>query len=454
MSKYIAMTAISTYENQKLDLNRRMTSPGDFRFVSASVAGIDFIGRLISITIFEDLGPSARVTGEMLCIDTQNAPSTMPFIGGETVKFSIKDCYGVQEDFEFTLTKVSNRSPISLGSLSYVIHFACTASILSSMRKISKAYQKKKFEEIAKDVIDSYMTAPGKSIDYDFAETNSLLSCVIPNWRPSHALTWITSRAVCGQTEFSYSPYTTFMERSGKITSVPLDFLYSESSNVTKGQIGLKFGRPNVPGTTPSLVSDPRMSHQILALEDLNIVKTTDYIENLMAGMYSNEVTKIDLFTRTNDSLSYSYVSETRESSHISLNGNPFVREGMLGFDEPSHWRSAVSHHGLFSDMNYKAEINDYIHYHVSKWQQTEQMIIQGVLPGHFGLRVGQKYEIDLPSYRDISTTEDRKDYYYSGKYIVEKIKHEFAADNHYYATCQFFTDSVSKKIEKIEERP
>jgi hypothetical protein len=426
-----------------------MTSPGDYEYKSCKIAGKEFIDKVVSIVIFEDK-MLPYVTGEIVCVDTANVPSFLPIIGGEKIEFTIRDCFNDIEDFVFYVTKVSDRAPISLGSLSYRIHFVTGIGILSAMRKISKAYQKTKSEDIAKDIIDNYLTTPGDSLTLDYSSTSNQLSCIIPNWRPAHALKWIASRSVSAREDHSYSPYVIFQERNQKLTLAPLDFFYDEASNKTKGEMVIKSGRPTVENGIPTLQSDPRMPSHLLAFEDFRVIKTTDYIENLMNGMYSNEVTQVNLFARTLESNEFNYLHEFPESKH--LNGFPFVREGMLGYDEPSHWRSLASHDGLFSDMDPTAKINDYVHLHVSKWQQTEQLVVEGVLPGHFGLRIGQKYEINIPAFRNISRqTKQMFDEYYSGKYIIESIKHEFAADRHYYATVRLFSDSVSKQIEVIK---
>ncbi|AKE44750.1 tail protein [Sinorhizobium phage phiM9] len=442
------MTQISSYENKPLLTARKMTSPGDYEFKSCRIAGKEFIDKLVSITLFEDM-TKPYITGELVCIDTQNVPSSLPLIGGEKIEFSVSDCFRDTEDFVFYVTKVADRTPISLGSLSYVIHFSSGIGILTAMRKVSKAYQRTKPEDIISDLLTNYLSIPGETLELDFSPTSNLLSCVVPNWRPAHAVKWIASRSIASRQDHSYSPYTVFQERNSKLTMAPLDFFYDESTNITKGEMTIKHSRPTIPGQLPSLQSDPRMPSHLLAFESFNIVKTTDYIENLMNGMYSNEVSQINLFARAFEENEYSYLHEFSNSKH--MNEFPFVRENMLGFDEASHWRSVASHDGLFSDMDPSAKINDYVHMHLAKWQETEQHVVQGVVPGHFGLRVGQKYEINIPAFKDVSRqTQQIFDEYYSGKYLVESIKHEFSADRHYYATLQMWTDSVSKKIEPI----
>ena len=439
-------TQITSYETEKLNTNRKISSPGDFLFKSFKIENIDILDKVLSVVIFEDMNLQ-YVTGEIVCLDTMNIPSFAPLIGGERITFSIRDCFGDTEDFSFILTKVSDRAPNSLGSLTYSIHFVSDVGVLTSMRKVSKAYGNMLTEDIADDIVKNYLVIDNKEPKLNIFQTGNPISCVVPNWRPLHALRWLASRAVSSQTAFAESPYVVFQDRKNEFFYVPLDFLYDESTNVTKEELKFKSGRPTT--GVPTLQSDVRMREHIVSFEDFEIVKTTDFIENLVNGMYKNEVTEVDLLARALTSYEYEYGNDFSSSKH--LNEFPFIRDGMIGGDEPSHWRTVTSHDGLFSDMKAESSISKNIHRIISKWQQTEQMVIKAVLPGHFGLRIGQKYEIKIPSYKNISRqTDQRNDEYYSGKYIVEKIKHEFAADRHYYTTVQMWSDSVSKKIEVI----
>jgi hypothetical protein len=443
------MASIASYETSKLVTNRKITSPGDYRFLKCKIGGVEYIDKIVSAVMFEDM-TKPYTTGEILCLDTKNIPSALPIIGGEKIELSIKDCFGDIEDYEFYVTKVSDRHPVSLGSLSYNIHFSSGIGVLTSMRKISKAYQKMKTEDIISDIMTNYLSFPGETISVDWSDTQNQISCIIPNWRPAQALKWLASRAMSARTEHQYAPYVIFQERNKKFTYAPLDFFYDEASNVVKGEMSIKHSRPSPEGQMPSLLSDPRMPSHILAFEQFKVVKTTDFIENLSNGMYSNQVTQINLFARVLESQEYKCATNFNDSKH--LNPYPFLRDGMIGADEPSKWISVAVHDGLFSDMDPSAYINPFVHYHTAKWQDTEQNIVQGVLPGQFGLRIGQKYFIKIPAFMSISQqTQQREDEYYSGNYIVSAIKHEFAADNHYYATCEMFCDSLSKKVEVIQ---
>lgn len=440
------MAEILSYEKNKHDPNKTVSYPGEYSLDSVTIDGVDFLAKVATIIIFEDLN-LPYVTGELIVVDTQNIASFLPLIGGETLKFKIRDCYMVEKEFEFILGRVSDRKPVSLSSMTYRVKFVSKSYINTKAKKISKAYPKMRTEECFMDVASLYLDIDPKNIKW--VPTASPISCIIPNWRAAHAMKWLASRSICSRAEFSNSPYVVFEEKTGDIFFLPLDFLYNENTNVSRGKIQVKYGR-NTMDDNASIAYHERMGVHQLSLEDFEIIKTTDYGENLENGMYNNMVQQVDAFARDSSNFNHSYEVDFPDSQH--LNKYPFLREGdnALGGSNVSYWQTIPKNDGLFSDMDSSSVINPKLYSHISKWQQTEQMIVRGVLPGSFELRIGQKYELEIPSYRDATSFGiQEKDPYFSGNYIVEAIKHEFAPSNKYFATVQMFTDSLDRKIEK-----
>lgn len=434
------MQNIQQYESTKHDLSKPMSYPGHCQIHEVMIAGVEFTNKAVSIVIFESL-TNNFVSGEMLIADTQNLASNIPLVGGEEITMEIEDCYGKRETMKFYLTKVSNRTPVGPGLLSYSIHFGCKVFLLNALRKVSRAFQSSRTETAIDTILREYL----EHHDIDVVQTSNNISCIIPNWRPLYALNWLASRSVSSQDEFASSPYLIFKERTGKMNLLPLDFLYSEATNMSKGELSIKYGRMTE-DADPTIAQNERMGVHLYSFEDFKITKTTDFVENLLMGMYNNVVQEIDLFARDTNFFEYSYTNEFAKSQH--LNKFPFHRPGMFSDGETSHWRSIPTHDGLFSDESASARIDSRTHQHVAKWQQTEQMVVVGKLNGSFDLRLGQKYRIDIPSYTSISTnTMSANDETFSGEFIVEMIKHEFTPGDKYYATVQLFTDSLSKEI-------
>lgn len=438
------MAELTYYEKTKHDPNKPLSFPGEYRLESVTVAGRDFLNKVGSIVIFEDLS-LPYVKGEMNIIDTENLASAIPLIGGEEIKFTIRDCYSQSVDFLFYLDRVADRSPVSLGSVRYTIRFASKSYILSKARKISKAYQKMATEDITKDVLVNYLGHTEEQFNY--VPTSRPISCILPNWRPSYGLKWLASRSISARSEFANSPYLVFEEKTGNVNFIPLDFLYNVETNVERGTATVKYGR-NTLDNDPSIAYHERMGTHQLSLERFEIVKTTDFGDNLESGMYNNVVQEVDMFARDTNYFEYKYLEEFGKSQH--LNKFPFARENnsLEAQDLTSYWQTIPKNDGLFSDMTSEAVVNPNVYSFISKWQQTEQMVVRGVLPGSFELRIGQKYRIDIPAYQSASTMGvQHPDEYFTGNYIVEVIKHEFTPAGKYFASIQFFTDSVERKI-------
>nr|CAI3971267.1 tail protein [Ochrobactrum phage ORM_20] len=438
------MAELSSYEKNRHDPDKPLTFPGEYRLEEATVAGRNFLNKVGSIVIFEDLS-LPFVKGELNIIDTENLASVIPLIGGEEIKFTIRDCYNQTLSFTFYLDRVADRRPVSMGAVRYTIRFASKSYILSKARKVSKAYQKMKTEDILKDLLKNYLDHPEDK--FHFVTTERPISCIIPNWRPSYGLKWLASRSISSKSEFSESPYLIFEEKNGDMNFVPLDFLYNKETNIVRGDCKVKFGRNSI-DNDPSIAFHERMGTHQLSMESFEIVKTSDFGDNLEFGMYNNVVQEVDTFARDTNYFEYKYLDEFKKSQH--LNEFPFAHEknSLEAQDLTSYWQTIPKNDGLFSDMNSEASVNPNVYSFVSKWQQTEQMVVRGVLPGSFELRVGQKYRIEIPAFQSASTLGIQEpDSYFTGNYITEVIKHEFSASGKYFASVQFFTDSVERKI-------
>ena len=438
------MAELTYYEKNKHDPSKQLSFPGEYRLESATVAGRDFLNKVGSIVIFEDLS-LPYIKGELNIVDTENLASGIPLIGGEEIKLTIRDCYNTSLDLTYYLDRVIDRRPISLGSVRYTIRFASKSYILTKARKISKAYQKMKAEDIVKDVLNGYLDVPLEK--YHYVPTERPISCILPNWRPSYGLKWLASRSVSSRSELSESPYLIFEEKDGQMNFIPLDFLYNKETNVERGTVSVKFGR-NTLDNDASIAYHERMGTHQLSLEQFEIVKTSDFGDNLESGMFNNVVQEVDLFARDTNYFEYKYLEEFKKSQH--LNEFPFARDNnsLEAQDLTSYWQTIPKNDGLFSDMTSEASVNPNVYSFISKWQQTEQMVVRGILPGSFELRIGQKYRLEIPAFQSATTLGvQQPDAYFSGNYVTEVIKHEFSAAGKYFASVQMFTDSVERKI-------
>lgn len=397
--------------------------------------------KIIGFNIYESLS-KPYLTGELRILDTQNMASRLPILGGEKIIMTVEDCYGKEREFVFYATKVVSRKQSSLSSLTYQIHFASRFYIESSMKKISKSYITKLGEEIIADLLSETNFDLSR---YNFFDSNKPFCCIIPNWRALESIKWVSSRTITDDQRFDSSPTVTFSDINQDIYTVPLDFLYDESTNTTRGKLYYKWQRPS--NKDAALIYNKRTPEHLYTFErGPDIIKTSDVIENSVYGMYSNDTQEIDVFARDTQTHIYRYSSDFENSQHLGDK-----RFDADTFDAPdiAHWRTIISSDALFSQENHMNKIESVLHKHVSKFQQTENLVIRGVLPWSGDLRVGQKYDIEMPSFSN-TTKADRGlqeiDKTLSGTFIISSIKHEFsAANNNAVAVVEMFRDALTE---------
>ena len=239
------------------------------------------------------------------------------------------------------------------------------------------------------------------------------------------------------------------MDNDENIYTVPLDFLYRESTNRTQGRLFLNWQRPNNPGGDNSVLYNQRMiQHQLSFLKGPVFVKTPDIIENLYQGMYSNRVQEIDTFTRDSNDHFYDYQENFRQSAHLAP--EPIEIDSRFEIDDDNRpmCRTIISSDGVFSQENHLGKIENTVSGHISKIQQTKNIILNGVIPGSFSVRTGQKWSFDVPKQSDGSTEDmglQEIDERYSGTYLISGIAHEFAQNGNYSMSTEFFRDSLSR---------
>ena len=441
------MPAISNYNLQRYQ-TREVVTPGSYEFVSASIgSGLrteDFLNKILAMNVYESLH-TPYLTFEVFCLDTENLVSELPIQGGEIVTITVRDCHRETRTHTFRVTKVSDRRPESVSSLTYTIHGVTSNVVFSHTRKISESHIKMRPERIMESVLTEHMRFPSSDFLYDPGAED--ICCVLPNWRPLEALMWLNSRNQSRR--FPRSPYKTFMTVDEEIYHTSLDLLYNDGTNVSRGPLYTYFNRQGQDGT--SLISDDRMTRHLYSFTNFDNVKTAELLENLTQGMFSTRVQEVDVFERKDENHYHTYATEFNQTEHLGR--RPYRIDGVTlaglentadqGVTSP-HWRTILRHPGLFSQEDIASKPENYIADHTSKLQQMENYKIKGVLPGSFELKVGQKYSIDIPQYSNVESgnTIQSVDRLMSGDFVVENIKHSYSPTL-YTARCLFFKDAL-----------
>ena len=408
-----------------------LTNPGDYRVLDFTIEGkngkVSIPNKLVGFTIYENLF-TPYMTAEFLLLDTDNLPSLLPLEGGEKIEVKIVDCLKVERTNKFRVTKVTERSPVSPSSITYMIHATSEVVVNSHANAISRSVINKLAEEEIEQIL-SDLKFDGK---FYSSESTSPICFMIPNWRPMKAVSWISRRSISKQ--FADSPYVTFMTINEDIYHLPLDLLYKSPK---RKNLTWKANKSGVGGGI-RLQNDPRMEEHLYSFLDFNVYNTSNTLQNLSSGMFKTRVQMIELFSRTDVDDFYDYADEFGKTEHL---GTTPIELYDIEVGNESFWRTIYQHTGHFSQEKSESTYAIHSSSHNSKMQQMKNFVIHGKLPGHTDLSVGQKYNIRVPSFSD-SLDYQQEDPYLSGDYVIEAIKHDFFHNNQYTVSIKAFRDS------------
>jgi len=436
------MAAITTFNQRQLN-DTNPYFPGDYSVRSMKIDDLEIKNIQVQIDLFESIFSSV-VTGSVVIVDNENLLSSLPILGGETIRLELESRGSTSEIVkEFYVTKVTDVKKLSMTSLVYTIHFVSKAGVESELRRVSKSYMNVRVEDAVSDIFETQFSDAVLS----YYQSSNTQCVVLPNWTAMYACSWLASRAASDR--FDTSPYM-FFENMDSHYLIPMDMLHSDDTNVEVAQCVIDPIKITASETEQlSVVHDPRMTKDNFQFESYEIIKTTDAMENIVNGLYNNTANTLNLMERTWYSQEFSYLDNYSDSEHLNARhgqNHPFVKTNSPLLDDTNPYRRIIAYHpGLFSQSTQtNLDYDSFTHTKVSKFQQIENFKIRATMPGHLGLRAGHKLYFEPPALQSANVLKQWKnDTRYSGQYIVDSIRHVFMPDK-YHQVLEMYRDSLS----------
>jgi len=117
--------------------------------------------------------------------------SITPTTNRENVKPSNKSKDGEEIQGSFFVHNIKSNRSIDFIHDEMVLEFISAEGVKDKLKKVSKAYSKKKRTEIIKQIYSDYLET-NSSLEGN-PESEHEFSCVIPNWSPSKSIHWLMS---------------------------------------------------------------------------------------------------------------------------------------------------------------------------------------------------------------------------------------------------------------------
>lgn len=436
--------------NSKVFSREPTQFPGFYTLEKLTLNGTDISDLWVQFDIVESISFPV-LTGSIQIVDHRNIINDLKMSGDDSLFIKVNDQTHEKIEAEFKIFKISNRTTVNYGVLSYTLHFVSKELFKDHYTKISKAFSQAFYEDVTQKILKENLESSKPIL---FEKTVSKQSFVIPNWSPIHAINWMAGRAKSENSEYDGGNFL-FFETIKGFNFISLDNLYDENQNKTYGTVSF---RPMRSSEDFKLTYDKRIPKDTLVFEEYNISKSYDTLENMKNGMYANKNIFVDVASGKIDTETFNYVEDFNLGKHLGSGQKhqeayPLVEKTFKPIENPEQSvRVIPSHQGLFTkDQDGGSLQKEWLPAKISQKQQLENFKIQGILPGHIGLVAGMQVKFSYPNIKNVSTkSEFEEDIYYSGQYLITDVRRIFQKDK-FYLSIQMIKESLSFPLEGLD---
>ena len=412
---------------------------------AASGAVIDLKDQFASVNIYEDIFKNA-LTGDISIVDTNNLLTNLPIIGQEKLKLRLvtpnaddDNSRTIAVDFTdtpFYIYKVASKVSINDNTNAYTLSFTTPEAVRSNRIRVTQAFSGEPSVEIVKKIFRDEDLLNSKK-EFYYEETTNNFKFVSPSMRPFDFINSVARR--CLSKEYNYAPTFLFYE-----TVKGYWFRTIDSMMDTKNpRFVFKEETPNI---LPEGHKKPEVNTTLTNILSYSLMSSTDVMMNMRKGMYGSNLLMIDLVNKTVENHNYNYFDDFSEDKHVdefNLYGSQNAPLGsqarddygnrLSDYDQSKTYMQAVDReapNGLYSarhDGQYDYSGTDiWLQRRMGRFSAIDSAITLRIeVPGNTSLQVGDMVGIDMRNQGMLA--EDERDPIYSGRYLISKLKHEFA---------------------------
>jgi hypothetical protein len=404
--------------------------------------------KVIGIELYEDLF-STSMSGNLVLLDIDNISENGPIIGQEflTLKISTPSLEDNDLSFTFNIHKVGTKTEANKNVQLLVLNFITPELLRNNRTRVSKSYTDT-ISNIVKDVLKDtrYINTKKKLF---IEPTSGIRKVVSPNYHPYRFITNLTSESINSKGSQNYM----FFENSRGIHFKTLDSISETDTifNYSMGDVGM------INGKTVDIGKD---FERPLAM---TIVSNNDMLLNTMSGMLGSKIIKYNMYNKTYETTRYGYFADFELNK--TIDSNPVYNDNFIdefqntigSFSDAKMYLQPVTSDGKH-DIQHTNEINSYSYTPIGISNNLLQRrakiteINSGInvslkVNGNTIIAVGETINISFPV---VGRPHDSGEFdkYYSGKYIITTLKHQFdIANRRHTIEMSAAKDSISTKL-------
>jgi hypothetical protein len=362
--------------------------------INAEGVSIEISNLVVDLQLRQDLFVGF-MSGEMLVADGIGLFNSAAMRGSEYLGINLLQPGKTNAEIKrvFRIHKVSKRASSNAGiAQSYIVHFLADEMVQSNLINVSKAYKKTTISRIVEDITLNYMSL--KNVDIE--NTTQQVDVIIPSWRPTKALRWLSKRAENGKkhTFMFYQDMDGYHFRS-------LHSMYEDEPAIN---YELSY--------QPKNVGEPNQKHNLTAIDSYKAERDCDVLSQYRRGGTSMRLLGVDPIHRV------------IKDNELSLADVPVMDKFNLTDDMQSPVNTDTvytqydARRSLFlQTKGTSTEVGD----DATKWirhVQNEGLLNNNsytfVIPGNFDMNIGKTVWISFPNYNK------------SARYLIVGVVHVF----------------------------
>ena len=404
-----------------------------------------------SIDIFEDMF-STSLSGSITILDIDNIAENGPVIGQEYMTLKITTPTLDEQEINFTnssfaIYKVTVRESISQDTQLLALSFISPELLRDKRVRVSKSYTDS-IDRIVESVLtDARYINTNKDVYIE--PTSGIRKIISPNLHPYAFINNLMQESVTAKNS---APYFFFFENLKGIHFKSFDRILSEDS------IG-EFNVGNLPSLENKSVNPEKDFSRAI---EFQVNSNNDMLLNIQGGMLGSSTIKYNIYNKSYEKLQYNYFIDFEKFGRIDENplyNNNDIDEfgnniGSFG-DARIHLHPTTgsgdldtSHTNETSSYSYVPnKLNESILFRRAKIMELNNAVsITMKINGNTTIAAGQTINLTVPVSGRIHEKEN--DEYYSGRYLITKLRHSFSqTDKKHEILLTASKDSFGKEL-------
>ena len=430
---------------------------------TSSGSTIDISNAAVGIDIYESMFTTS-LSGTITIIDVDDLATNGPIIGQEYLSLKLTTPGLDKEEIDFTnstfcIYKVMSREAGSQNAQLLTLAFTTPELLKNNRTRVSKSYTDS-IDNIVKNVLtDQNYIDTNKDVFIE--ETSGIRKIVVPNVNPYNLITNLATEALSKQYG---SPHFLFFENTKGIHFKSIENILSDEviGEFHVSEIGPLVGQGASKDTaTQGKVID--IEEQFRRVLEFQINSNNDMLMNITGGMLGSKDIEYNIYNKSYKTREYKYFDDfdkyPRLNGSAVYNDNEIdVRGNTVGdfSNARIHLHSISSQDELDTQhTNDKSEykyapnkINEAVLQRQAKFMELNSGISVSLkLTGNTTIAAGQMMRLLVPTTGRVHEGNEF-DPYYSGDYIITKLRHSFSqTDKTHNIYLQASQDSLPKDL-------